>query len=360
MKKYVLIINMMIFFLSGCARGNEYKLKYVPEIGFNDRVMTVNRNYAYWEGTLLFNESIYKLDNGIYKKEDSIYSLFEMPIYKDIKQYNNLVIAMAEDMDKFLVYDMNSQTEYVYDIYGQENHLLYTWYVYNGKIYYMVESDINILDRQLVCMDVATGDNKQIYFPTQNERGESLLLSGFAIREDGAVMAEVYNRDTKETEYRRISIEEEGEVSEKKLWATDQYLYAYDLQYNEYGFFLLGEFPNAQNEKTEVVCIKDNGDVQKVNILSIFGLIMTDTGYFLCGNSENEHRIDDVSDLFSNKIDSIFFYNFDGEIVKRYYLDCEEYYEEGYQMETIIDTGSEMMVVYLNDNEGIKISKFLK
>lgn len=184
------------------------KIVDAPETGFSNRVMTAERNYVYWKETLIFGDSVYKLDNGTYKKEDSIYNLFhadEVPIYEDIKQYNNLAAAMAEDMDKFLIYDMNSQTVCAYDIYGQGNKALYTWYVYNGEIYYMVESDIDILDRRLVCLNMATGVNKEIYFPTQNEWGESLLLADFAIREDGTIMAEVYNRDTKEMEYRRIN-----------------------------------------------------------------------------------------------------------------------------------------------------------
>ncbi|MDE7250599.1 MAG: hypothetical protein K2N82_12120, partial [Lachnospiraceae bacterium] len=229
MKKYTFVIGIVILFLSGCTYFDGYKLNYVPEIGFSNRVMTVKNNYICWQETLFFGDSVYKLDNGIYKKTgDSIYDLFHvdrMPIYEDIKQYNNLVAAMAEDMDKFLVYDLNSQTVHVYDIYGEGNKALYTWYVYNGKIYYMVQSDMYILDRRFVCMDMATGDNEEFYFPTQDEQRERLLLADFAMREDGAVMAEIYNRDTKEMEYRRICIGEDGEVSDEKIWATDQYLY---------------------------------------------------------------------------------------------------------------------------------------
>lgn len=357
MKKYVIGISIIIF-LSGCTRINEHEPKYVPEAGFSNRVMTAGCNYAYWKETLIFGDFVYKLDNGAYKKTgDSIYDLFrvdEIRIYDDIKQYNNLVVAVAEDMDKFLVYDMNSQTICVYDIYGQGNKAMYTWYVYNGEIYYMVESDIDILDRRLVRMDMATGNNEEIYFPTQ------LLLADFAMRGDGTIMAEVYNRDTKEMEYTRISIEKDGEISEKKLWVTDKYLYSYVLQYNKYGFFLLGEYPTVENgEKTEIICIKDNEDVQKINILSIYGLIITDTGYFICGNSMDESVIEDINDLISGEFDSIFFCNFDGEIIEKFYLDSEEYNKKGYKLKTMIYMDNEMIIVYLNDNKDLKIKNFL-
>ncbi|MBD5471968.1 MAG: hypothetical protein HDR20_03410 [Lachnospiraceae bacterium] len=218
----------------------------------------------------------------------------------------------------------------------------------------MVESDIDILDRRLVRMDMATGNNEEIYFPTH------LLLADFAMRDDGTIMAEVYNRDTKEMEYTRISIEKDGKISEKKLWVTDKYLYSYVLQYNKYGFFLLGEYPTVENgEKTETICLKDNGDVQKINILSLYGLIMTDTGYFLCGNSEDESVMEDVNDLISGEFDSIFLYNFDGEIIEKYYLDCEEYSKEGYKLETMIYTDNEILIIYLNDNGDVKFTNLL-
>ena len=61
------------------------------------------------------------------------------------------------------------------------------------------------------------------------------------------------------------------------MWETDKYVYAYFEQYNEQGVFILGEFYRSEGGKgTEIICLNERGDARLVEILSIYGLIITD------------------------------------------------------------------------------------
>ena len=202
-------------------------------------------------------------------------------------------------------------------------------------------------------MDLFTGESEKIYSLSESELADDMILGYvFMIRKDETIIVAVYNKNTEMVEYRKVKMDLD-QVTEDKLWETDKYVYAYFEQYNEQGVFIFGEFYRPEGGRgTEIICLNDQGDVRRVEILSIYGLIITDKGYFLCDNSKKPYEIvDSVGDRRSlaQIVDSITFYNFEGEIMERYYINNEEFAGNDYELENIIYTGGEMIVIYSGD-----------
>lgn len=336
--------------------------KYIPELGFSESLMMKGGNFCCWDNLLIMDNVIYTREKGTYRRtEENLSDLFKTEDLWhriDIKQYENFIITINKQEDTFLVYDMDSDQLYNYPTYEYEGEFGPVWYVCDGTIYYMISVDEAETDRMIMGMDVFTGKNKKIYSLSEQElTNQSFLAYAFAIRQDKSILVAVNHMDDWITEFRKINYDDDYQITEKKLWETKEYEYMYTLQYNDYGFFMLGEFPYIINgQGQEVVCMKDNGEVESINILSICGLIITDTGYFLCDNSEEQNLIvgklgrDDVSLI--TIVDSITWYDFEGKMIKRYYLDNEKFIKNGYELEKIVYDGNGMRIFYSNKLTG--------
>ncbi len=356
----VLIIAVMLFFLSGCAETEYLNLEYVPELAFSNHYKIKEGIFICWNDMIILDEAVYRIEDGTYKKTDenlcdffNLAELTECGAY-GVKQYYNLIITVDNSLKRFLIYDMESMETYSYEVYDAGSLAGYDWYVCNGNIYYEVQEDVNELNRMIICMDILTGENKKIYSLSEDELSQNMTLAySFMLRADESMLVAVYNGNTEAVNYKKITIGSNRPV-EEKLWETDKYMYLYSLQYNEAGAFILGEFYRTEGGKeTEVICLKDNGDIALSNILSIYGLLMTDEGYYLCDNSKKSYMMADTkTDDWIAVIDSITFYDYEGEVVKRYYLDSEELRQKGYKLENIIYAGEKIMVFYCNETTG--------
>ncbi len=363
----VLTIAVLLLFLSGCAETEYLNLEYVPELAFSNHYKIKGGIFICWNDMIILDEVVYRIEDGTYKKTNenlcdffNLTELTECGAY-GVKQYYNLIITVDSSLERFLIYDMESMKTYSYEVYDAGSLAGYDWYVCNGNIYYEVQEDVNELDRMIICMDILTGENKKIYSLSEDELSQDMTLAySFMLRADESMLVPVYNGNTEAVEYRKITIDS-NRLVEEKLWETDKYIYLYSLQYNEEGAFILGEFYRTEGGKeTEVICLKDDGDIVLSNILSIYGLIMTDEGYYLCDNSREPYMMAETKmDDWITVIDSITFYDYEGEMVKRYYLDSEELGQKGYKLENIIYTGKKIMVFYCNEATGELQIKYL-
>ena len=330
----------------------------MPELTYSERLTMIGEEYICWKDIIILGDDIYRLDHGVYKKtEESPDDFFGIEVSHsyEVKQYNNLIITVDEAEDEFIIYDLDSMDKYNYEIYNKGSIAGYWWYVCNGRIYYEVQEKDNSLDRTIMRMDLFTGESEKIYSLSESELADGMILGYvFMIRKDETIITAVYNENTEMVEYRRIKIDSD-QATEEKLWETNKYVYAYFEQYNEQGAFIFGEFYRPEGGKeTEIICLNDQGDARQVEILSIYGLIITDKGYFLCDNSKNPYEIvDNMRDRKSltRIVDSITFYNFEGESIERYYLDNEEFAENDYELENIIYTGEKMIVIYSGNDD---------
>lgn len=356
----VLIIAIMLLLFLGCADTKDLNLEYVPELAFSDYIKMKGGIFICWNGMIILDEDVYRIEDGTYKKtEENLYDFFNMAELTEcgdygVKQYYNLIITVDNSMDKFLIYDMDSMETYSYEVFDEGSLAGYDWYICNGNIYYEVQAAANELDRMIICMDVLTGKYKKIYSLSEKELSNNMTLAySFMMRRDESMLIPVYNSNTEMVEYRKINIDS-NRLMEEKLWETDKYMYLYSLQYNEKGAFILGEFYRTEGGKeTEVICLKDNGDVAPSNILSVYGLIMTDGGYYLCDNSKEPYKMAGARvDDWINIIDCITFYDYEGNMLKRYYLDNEEFREKGYRLKNILYAGDKMMIFYCNEEDG--------
>lgn len=346
--------------ISEIAVKEQEELKYVPELGFSDCLKIKGGIFICWNDMVILDDNVYRIEDGIYKKTNenlcdffNIMELTENGSY-GVRQYHNLIITVNDNKDKFLIYDMDSMKTYSYDMYNAGGIASYTWFVCNGAIYYEVQTDENELERMIVSMDILTGENKKIYSLSERELSNDMNLAySFMLRRDEAILLPIYNSNTEMVEYRKINSDTNWLV-EEKLWETNKYTYLYSMQYNEKGAFLFGEFYRTKGGKdTEIICVRDNGETLISNILSLYGLIMTDEGYYLCGNSKDPYMMAGAKvDDWITVIDSITFYDYEGKMIKQYYLDNEEFRQKGYKLENIIYAGSEMIIFYCNEENG--------
>ncbi len=346
--------------ISEIAVKEQEELEYVPELGFSDYLKIKGGIFICWNDMVILDDNVYRIEDGIYKKTNenlcdffNIMELTENGSY-GVRQYHNLIITVNDNKDKFLIYDMDSMKTYSYDMYNAGGIASYTWFVCNGTIYYEVQTDENELERMIVSMDILTGENKKIYSLSERELSNGMNLAySFMLRRDEAILLPIYNSNTEMVEYRKINSDTNWLV-EEKLWETDKYTYLYSMQYNEKGAFLFGEFYRTKGGKdTEIICVRDNGETLISNILSLYGLIMTDEGYYLCGNSKDPYMMAGAKvDDWITVIDSITFYDYEGKMIQQYYLDNQEFRQKGYKLENIIYAGSEMIIFYCNEENG--------
>lgn len=323
---------------------------YISELGYCEGMTFHVQNYICWNGMLIFDDSIYYMDNGIYKKSDeTISELFglstENLVYK-MKQCDQYIVMLDKSGGDFLIYDMDSKKAFRHSAYC-DSVISDIWYVCNGRIYYMA-------NETLVSMDLVTGDNKKLYSLSDKEMSDDCILSdAFSIRGDESVIIAVYHIDTGTSEFKRIEFDADWSVSETTIGKISGYEYVYTLQYNSHGLFLLQE-PYDKKKGSEILCFKDNGEMERINIPSLYGLLLSDKGYILCNNAEKA-----VKDRKSMEvIESLAFYGFNGNLLGQCSLPDTDRLDQEYTIEGIIYHDNQITALYVQkDTDELYISQ---
>lgn len=333
------VISLSLFLWFYTRKDNN---GYIPELGYCEGITFNIQNYVCWNGMLILEDNIYYIEDGVYKKSaESIGELFGLPtentVYK-IKQCEQYIVMLDKAGGKFLIYDMDSQKILRYSAYCGSA-ISNIWYVYNGKIYY-------IANGTLVSLDLLTGDNKKLYSLSDEEMSnDCTLLNAFSIRGDDSVIVTVYHIDNGTSEFRRIEFDVNQQVSEVTIGEVSGYEYVYTLQYNGYGLFLLGE-PYDKKEESEILCFKDNGDIEYIDISSLYGLLISDEGYFLCNNAEE--IVKDRKSL--ELIKSLAFYDFHGNLLGQCSLPDTDRLGKEYTIKGIIYHDNKITALYVQED----------
>lgn len=280
-------------------------------------------DYICWDNYLVVTDTVYEKENGEYQKKEIVSEEILENLFgfwnSSITQYKNYLITFDDERLNFYIYNLDSQKLSIYP--GAANNIIgFSWQVHNGKIYYMSNEAI-------YCMDMLTGENQLVY-------KYGLNATQFLIREDGAIVLEIYESGIRE--YRLLQFDEPGRLSVNPIWRTDEYQYDWWHKFNEYGLFLTGTFYYSQGlVLDEAVVLKDNGEKE---VLPLNIQFISEEGYFMWEDSENP--------------EVLLYYDFAGNLVDTYDVLDKKKCNKGYSLETVIYDDGEIYAFYCHETTG--------
>lgn len=317
---------------------------YIPELGYH-KSMRLNgwTDYVCWKDLLIIGDAVYRKENGVYERTgERPQDWFNTENHNldsyELKQCDNLLIAQDQANGKIIVYDMDASRQI--SEYSFESLF---WYVQKGKIYYRN-------DEGIFRMNPLSGDSELVY--VCDSRGD------LAIRDNGDILIIEGNRMVSdEMEFWLLSYDKQGHLGAKKIWEADKYGYIERAEFNNYGLFMLTEY--NYDSGGEFLCLKDNGEVETVVMekrSAWTSAIFTEEGYFLWDSqllAEGERQ----EVLFSweqfekatTVVDSISYYDFQGNKLDTWRLIDDEMLELGYHLLQIVYGNGEIFAFYENE-----------
>ena len=141
----------------------------------------------------------------------------------EARQYKNLIITVSDDDTSFLIYDMETHSEYCFYGFAEDVKIGPFWYVYDGCIYYSKYKMANPIEK----IDLLSRENVEV-LQAANEEGEECNFRVYGIRNDGAIMYEISNEITGR-EYWIAKSDANGTWSKRKIWETNNWKFAHIL-----------------------------------------------------------------------------------------------------------------------------------
>lgn len=345
--------------------GTKYKYQempdlevgYVSELGYHRAARIRASNPAIiicWNDVLIIGDAIYRRENEIYKRtEEQLQDWFDIADDSNLSdsfQWQNLLIVNYRD--EIMILDMDSGQLWIYPFDG------YSVNVYQGKIYYKVWNE------GIHCMDILNGEIEVIY--------ASEGVSDFMIRDNGDMIISVVNEtDSRIWEFWMLSHDEQGDLDVEKIWETDKYKYVEMREFNDRGLFFIGDYYYAVGDGDDLLCLKDSGEREQMMLeegwASVVGQIIVDEGYFLWDSQmlSEEEKVEILGSWYEKQIrkavtvvDSISYYDFQGNKQETWQLIENEMLEAGYHLESIVYDNGEIIAFYENEElDDLFISK---
>lgn len=346
----IMIGMLMISILMTASIDDTVELVEIPELRLSAYYYQIA--YICYKDTLVIDRTIYKKQNGSYKQSDK--TLCDILDYKNednltkCRQYENFLVTTSEDKKNFLLYDMELCCTYT--IPCKNGVGISEWYIYDSYIVYNEYKEntdkSRVRDNAIREISLTNGVDKEIY----RKKVEGLLFFHFMIRDDGAIICEWMGDGYRQ--YWLIQQAENEEWEEKKLWENNQWKFEYWKDFNQYGLVILGQFYYAQETGlTEIVVIKDNGEVETLDLHIKGECLFLDNGYLLSDVPYSMEQLQEDRSL-SKKASSVTFYNYKGNALETYQLiDCEKLVE-GFSLEKLLYHDGKITALYVREDTG--------
>ena len=160
-----------------------------------------------------------------------------------------------------------------------------------------------------------------------------------------------------------LSYDARGNLDAEKIWETDTYEYVNNLVFNSRGLFYIGEYYDEYVglKGSGLFCLNDNGENEKIVLpkrWTVPGLIIAEEGYFLWDSqmlSEEEKdeilgfRHSDRPREAETVVDSISYYDFQGNKQETWQLIEDEMLEAGYRLKYMVYANDEILAFYENE-----------
>lgn len=306
-----------------------------------------------WEDTLIIGDTVYRREDGIYQRtEEQLRDWFNIEDgwnIDDAYQWENLLMHYKYN-DEITIFDMDSGRLWSYPLDG------YVVNIYQGKIYYRVKNE------GIYCMDPLSGEVEIIY---ACEGG-----GGFLIRDNGDMIISVVN-SAQEWKFWILSYDDQGALEAEKIWETDIFEFVDMIEFNSHGLFLIGSYYyDAGDGLDSLFCLKDNGEREEVVVEEgwiLTGQIIVEDGYFMWDSQmlSEEEKVEILGSWSWERpreaetvVDSITYYDFQGNKLKTWQLIEDEMLEAGYRLKYIVYDNGEILAFYENEEfDDLYISK---
>lgn len=255
----------------------EAQPREIPALGYNGQMMYWE-NYACWNDMLVLGDSVYRKEDGRYRKtEGTVYDLFDLyrldpQAYDAVRQCGNLLVTRKGD--GFLFYDMDTGTvrQYSHELYsGPTGQVGSCWYIYDNMLFYMLVGDG---DTCIWRYDPAS-ETAQRFSAPADDGWE--MRDVFMIRDDGMVMTEWYGPDT-EAGVRFLPLDREGQAGAALSVTSNPGETECGFEewraFNEEGLFV-----RDPGSAMTAYCLRDNGERREIAD-TISDTILTSRGCF--------------------------------------------------------------------------------
>ena len=325
------------------------EIEWIPELGYHG----LHRISTYYSGPIICRKDVLSVGNAVYKREDEIYRKTGESAREWLGIADDIDIYGSYQWNDFLVFrhdgviwDMDSGhvTTHSYD--GR------TYCVFQGKVYYREQ------DKGVFCMDLLSGEVQTIWAGA--ETGD------FMVRDNGDMVVEV----TKESdsgewaELWLLSRGEQGDVDAEKIWQGENRESVMMAEFNGRGLFMWVYHDGAGSD---FVCLAEDGKTEEIVREKWAGnnMIIVEEGYFLWDSSKlsEEEKVEILGDSgrsakAATVVDSISYYDFQGNRLQTWRLIEDEMLEAGYRLIDIVYGKGEIIAFYENAlSEDLYISK---
>ena len=323
----------------------DLQVNYIPELGYHRTAqirVSLPAIFVCWKDTLIIGDTIYKREDEIYQRtEERLQDWFNIEDdlnFYDFYQWENLLIV--EDGDEIMVLDMDSRQTWNYPLDG------YVQNVYQGKIYYRGH------DKDVLCMDLLSGEVEVIYACDGG--------GGFMMRDNGDMIISVIKETRpKIWKFWLLSYDAQGDLVAEEIWETDTYEFMEWREFNDHGLFFIGDY---YDWREDLLCLKDNGEREEMVLEeewgSVVGQMIVDEGYFLWDSQmlSEEEKVEILASWDYDRpreaeivVDSISYYDFQGNKLQTWQLIDDEMLEAGYRLKYMVYDKGDILAFYENE-----------
>ena len=324
------------------------EVEYVPDV-------SPPSVYISWGNMLVVNGMVYDKDGNIYRKTgerlEDLFRTEEDIIVYSILQYKNFLITIERVWQEFIVYNIDSgeaSTYPCYDVYSN-------WYVYDGQIFYHQHGENNYI----YCIDMRTSEQKEIYKCKD-------YIYKLLMRNDGIMIAETAAPGSGDLskEYWLIYPDGNGIYTGEKIWEQSKYIFTTLFGFTEYGLFINGEYYGSEGHAADLLCLKVSGETEVIDF-RFEGTLIAENGYYrwdsLMASEETKDRLLNSWSNDAEKyaiVDSVTYYDFQGNKIQTYRLIEDEWLDAGYKLEVFLYNAGQITAFYAcEDREELYISR---
>ena len=341
LKSMAIVVTLMIKLAAESIAGwNQAELREIPRMAYSWSDFWNHSRYGYYGDTIIINNTIYRMQEGEYRKEGTVGELVGLEENPGVEwvQYENLLVANLHRDEEFRVYDTDT-----WDYYVIADHAI-IWCVYQGHLLYLKEE-------KLCCVNLTDGKKRE--FDILNLSGdENLRISRFGIREDGKMAVGKFNEESGHQEIWLLELKENGELEEKKIWEGG-WRHGYWLDFNRYGVVLAGDRSYMIGDsRYEVVVIREDGESRMLDPdLLDREFIFLDDGYLVSGEPGNDRDAigDWIPEIYYS---SISLYDYEGNKAGTYQMVSHELIGQGYYLEKLIYDDGKLTGFYAQEDTG--------
>lgn len=353
MTKSNTMINKLLFltlicFLTACG-SNKVTLEEMPEQSYSIRPGTT---YICYKDLLVLDDNVYKKQDGSYQKTGKTLSdMLGFDIRYACKQYQNLIVTVT-NWNEFFIFNMDTGEGYTCssdDGLGIDSD---DWYIYEGELYYGVYKNRVDSLKIIKKFNLTNQEDREIY----RSRKDGWGYFQFYVRGDGTIFLECKANKKQYWQYYMLQLDENGEYQEKKLWRAENWESRECLALNRHGLIIKGYFlssdENAEGDfPFEVVVIKDDGEVEKLELEYAEYKQYLDIGYLENDVSYSGDQIV-ANDTLLKEAEGVTFYDYNGNVQAEYPLADKHWLDRGFGMEVIFYHDGKLTALYMREDTG--------